>query len=96
MAPYQLTSEADDDLTHTLRYGVIQFGLVKAEIYYDGLVSKLEEIAQSPLLYPAVDHIRQGYRRAVYHGHSIFYKIESDHVLIVRIIGRQDMKTNAE
>jgi len=41
-------------------------------------------------LYQAIDHIRQGYRHSVYQVHSIYYKIDRDFVLIVRILGREN------
>ncbi len=43
------------------------------------------------MLYPAVDHIRVGYRRSVCGAHSIYYRIEGEGVEIIRIIGRQDL-----
>nr|WP_257275285.1 MULTISPECIES: type II toxin-antitoxin system RelE/ParE family toxin [unclassified Endozoicomonas] len=44
-----------------------------------------------PLHYPAVEHIRKGYLMSVYGSHSIYYQIQEDYVLIVRIMGRQDI-----
>ena len=48
------------------------------------------ELAVQPKRYPAVDHIREGYRRSVYGSHSIFYRIEPERVFIVRILGQQE------
>jgi toxin ParE1/3/4 len=50
----------------------------------------LEELAENPRLWPAVDHIRPGYRRSVYGRHSIYYRIDPDAIVIVRILGQQD------
>ena len=36
-----------------------------------------------------VQHIRKGYRRSVCGVHSIYYRIEEEEVIIVRILGRQ-------
>jgi toxin ParE1/3/4 len=51
-------------------------------------------IARSPLRYPKVDHIRQGYRRCVFEVHSIYYRIEGDTAQINRILGREDPDLN--
>jgi toxin ParE1/3/4 len=37
-----------------------------------------------------IDNIDGGYRRAVFRAHSIYYRVESTHIVIVRILGRQD------
>ena len=51
---------------------------------------RLDELAEQPKLYSAVDPIRRGYRRCVFGSHSIYYRIEPMRVLIVRILGQQD------
>ena len=43
------------------------------------------------MFFPAVDHIRVGYRRSVCGAHSIYYRIEGKGIEIIRIIGRQDI-----
>ncbi len=53
--------------------------------------ARLSELANFPLHYPAVEHIRKGYGMSVYGAHSIYYQIQNDYVLIVRIMGRQDI-----
>ena len=93
MASYQLTEEADADLTNILRFGIQEFGLQQAEKYYDELIIRLSEIATNPLLYQAVEEIPEDYRRSVYHSHSIYYEIIESDVLIIRILGQQDLKT---
>ena len=47
-------------------------------------------LAEHPLFYPAVDHIRPGYRRSVCGVHSIFYRIDGENVEIMRILKKQD------
>lgn len=43
------------------------------------------------MLGAAVDHIRAGYRRSVYVARSIYYRTEGNGIIIVRILGRQDL-----
>jgi toxin ParE1/3/4 len=91
MASYRLTSEAHVDLDRLYEHGVLTFGLRQADAYFDGIVTRFQEIANQPELYPAIDHIRQGYRRSVYQSHSIYYRIDPDEIVIVRILGQQDI-----
>jgi toxin ParE1/3/4 len=91
---YELTQAAAADLEKLYEWGIDQFGLRAADAYYDALVDRFGEIADAPLLWPVIDHIRAGYRRSVCRVHAIYFCIEADGVLIVRILGRQDPETN--
>ncbi|MDP6812935.1 MAG: type II toxin-antitoxin system RelE/ParE family toxin [Alphaproteobacteria bacterium] len=93
-ANYRLGRRAQADLERTAIYGIENFGIEQARIYRDGLKARLEMIARSPLRYPKVDHIRQGYRRCVFEVHSIYYRIEGDTAQIIRILGREDPDLN--
>ena len=92
MAVYDLSEKALDDLDRLYEYGVLTFGLGPADDYYDGLLLRFQEIAQSPRLYPAVDHINEGYRMSVFKAHSIYYRITDQGVYIVRLLGREDVR----
>ncbi|WP_422414190.1 type II toxin-antitoxin system RelE/ParE family toxin [Endozoicomonas sp. ALB122] len=91
MASYKLSNEAALDIGRILEFGIDNFGLDQAIHYHDSLQARLTELASFPLHYPAVEHIRKGYRMSVYGSHSIYYQIQEDYVLIVRIMGRQDI-----
>jgi toxin ParE1/3/4 len=90
MASYRLSEKADEDLSRLYEYGILHYGRDRADRYYNGLIERFEELAENPRLWPAVDHIRPGYRRRVYGRHSIYYRIDPDTIVIVRILGRQD------
>jgi len=90
VAAFRLSRAAEDDLARLYRRGIIEFGMQQADRYYDGLIARLERIAAEPSLYPAVDHLRTGYRRSVYGAHSIYYRTDDDGVEIVRVLGRED------
>ena len=89
---HKLSNKAEDDLDRIYEYGLLHHGLEDADQYYDGLIERLEKLGESPYQYPAVDHIRTGYRLSVYGVNSIYYRIEQDRnrVLIVRVLGRQN------
>jgi toxin ParE1/3/4 len=91
MASYRLNREALEDLDRLYEHGVLTFGLRQADAYFDGIVNRFQKIADQPELYPAIDHIRQGYRRSAYKSHSIYYRIDPGEIVIVRILGQQDI-----
>ena len=90
MADYRLSRRADADLEEIARYGIETFGIAQARRYHEGLKARFARIADAPLRYPKVDHIRPGYRRSVYESHAIYYRIDEAGVLIVRILGQQN------
>lgn len=89
MTCYKLAPAADRDLEQIWFFGLERFGLGQADHYYFALMCHFNDLAENPLSYPAVDHIREGYRRSVFGAHSVFYKISSDQIVIMRIIGQQ-------
>lgn len=93
MAAYKLTQAAKNDLRRLYLYGWDNWGEAAADRYHDALYDRFEEIAERPLSYPAVDHIRPGYRRSVCGVDSIYYRIENEVVEIMAILGSQDTDT---
>jgi len=93
MAIYKLNAQADEDLARLYERGVILYGLDAADRYYEQLVDRFCDLAKNPNLWQAVDYIRAGYRRSVFASHSIYYRIEGEDVLIMRILGREDSNT---
>ena len=94
MASYELSQAAERDFENIFEYGIDNFGLDQALRYQNGMVQRFAKLAEQPRLYPAVDHIRAGYRRTVYGSHSIYYRLDSHGIVIARILGQQDL-TNA-
>jgi len=90
MESYKLTKAADLDFETIFEYGIENYGLGKATVYQKQLISRFIELVKQPLFYPSVDYIRQGYRRSVCGINSIYYRIEKNEILIVRILGKQD------
>lgn len=91
MPRYKLTPDAEADVDRLFDFGIDTFGLDQAVKYIQGLEERFDDIANNPLMYPAVDHIRQGYRRSVYGVHSIYYRMKSEHVDIMRLIHHEDI-----
>lgn len=91
---YKLTKAAEDDLARLYEWGIDHFGVEAADSYYDGMISRLEAIAEEPMLWQGVDHISPGYRRSVLKAHAIYYQIAADLDLVVRILGRENPATS--
>jgi toxin ParE1/3/4 len=92
MGTYRLSENAREDLRRIYRRGLREYGEAQADEYYNALFDRFEQIAEQPFLYPAVDDIREGYRRSVCGVDSIYYRIEGEMVEIMAIIGRQDLE----
>ena len=89
-AKYRLSDEAKDHLREIARWGTQRHGIKKSREYRDQLKHRFQVLAETPLLYNRVDHIRQGYHRSVCGVHSIYYRINSDVVEIMAILRSQD------
>ena len=90
MARFELTPAAELDLLHIACFGMERSGLAQSELYRDKLYQRFQALTEAPLHYPAVDYIRQGYRRSVCGSHSIYYRVHSGYVEIMRVIGQED------
>ncbi len=90
MAEYRLSEAAKEDLVSIAQYGDAQFGVAQSDQYREKLKRRFSVLVETPELFATVDHIRAGYRRSVCGVHSIYYRIEGQHVEIVRVLGRQD------
>lgn len=90
MPSYKLSPNAEADLDRIFDFGIDTFGLDQAIAYMGKLKNRFEDIAESPFHYPSVEHIRVGYRRSVCGVHSIYFRIHSGEVEIMRLINRED------
>jgi len=87
---YRLSKAAEEDLIDIALFGDERFGIAQSNRYRGQLKRRFSTLAEQPLLYPAVNHIREGYRRSVCGVHSIFYRIDGKAVEIIRILKNQD------
>lgn len=91
MPRFRLSEQAEEDVIDIAEYGTLQFGKPQAQKYGAGLYAQFQQIAAMPEMYRNVDHIHPGMRRCVYGSHAIYFIPEADSVLIVRILGQQDV-----
>jgi len=90
MSLYKLSNKAKQDLINIAKYGDEHFGIKRSNQYRDQLKNRFITISKQPLLYPAVNHIRKGYRRSVCGVNSIYYTIDNQKTIIQRVLGKQD------
>ncbi len=91
MRSYKLSAMAKEDLRRIYTYGYSEFGEEQADLYFHGFFQRFENIANNPLSFQSVDHIRPGYRRCIYGSDSIYYRINEPIVEIMAILGGQDI-----
>lgn len=91
MANYRISEEAKGDLQRIYCRGLAEFGEARADEYFDAFFERFSELANRPEQYPAVDAIREGYRRSVCGADSIYYRVVEGTVEIMRVLGRQDV-----
>jgi plasmid stabilization system protein ParE len=65
MYEYRLTSAAEEDLIGIAQYDDENFGIEQSDRYRDQLKARFSALAAHPMCYPAVEHIREGYRRTL-------------------------------
>ena len=85
-----LSNIAKQDLISIARWGDEHHGVERSNQYRDDLKAHFMFLAENPLLYPAVDHIRSGYRRSVCGVHSVYYRIDGGIVEIMSVLRAQD------
>jgi Plasmid stabilization system protein len=87
-----LSVVADRHLSEIYEYGILQWGEQQADRYYDAILSHFELLCENPFLYAEIADIRPGYRRSVCGMHSIYYRVVSDYIEIMAVLGKQDME----
>jgi toxin ParE1/3/4 len=86
MPGYRLSTKAAADIRALHEYTIEEFGLEQARVYLRGLAQRLEQLAQTPNIGRRVIELAARLRRADYQSHMIFYIVEPDGILIVRVL----------
>ncbi len=89
--PFRFARRASDDLINIYVEGAKMFGVNQAERYRAGLDRTFAFLAEFPLAARERIELRQKPRVHRYESHLIFYRVESDGILILRVRhGRED------
>ena len=85
-ADYRLTPEALRDLESIWLDTLGEWGIEQAHRYIDDLTAAFEQLANTPRIGAACDHIRKGYRRAGVGRHGIYYRVAEHGITVIRIL----------
>ena len=91
MAKYLPSESAKEDLIRIHQYGTEKFSEKQADKYFNEFFDCFETIAKNPFTFESMDYIRKGYRRCICGVDSVFFRLESEVVQIIAIIGKQDL-----
>ena len=78
--------EADFDMESISNRSLAKFGLRKAKSYYIGLHGRFAEIAKGLVHFSDYSFVHLGLKRKNYGSHAIYYKIDSNTILILRVL----------
>ena len=97
MSLYVFSKEAENDLVEIYRYGFINYGENKADLYIEALKEKCQFIATMPNLCPDRDEFNPPVKIYHHRKHLIIYVIENDDILIIRLLhDRMDIQQHME
>ncbi|MCF7971170.1 MAG: type II toxin-antitoxin system RelE/ParE family toxin [Methylococcaceae bacterium] len=86
MSGYVFSKEAENDLIEIYRYGFLEHGVRKAEIYQQSLKAKCEFLSCNPKLNREREEFTPPVRIHPHKEHLIIYLIEEDYILILRVL----------
>ncbi len=86
MKRLELSQLADADLNDILHYGTKRFGVALADRYYFGFQEAFDLFCRYPEVAQLDPETQLGLRVWAYRQHRIFYRVEEDAILIVRIL----------
>lgn len=98
MAGIRYSVRAERDITMIAEYTLNQWGEEQAFRYLDSLEACCQLLEASPSIGRLCDHIRPGLRRIEHGKHVVFFREDTEGILVLRILhhsvlpGRQPME----
>ena len=86
MIEVQLSPSARADLVDIRHYSMAQFDADTADAYFLGFEAAFDRLSEHPHAGAATPQYGKPYRCLVHRKHRIFYTVEGERVLIVRIL----------
>jgi toxin ParE1/3/4 len=83
---FRLTRDAERDVQEIYLYTLERFGLAQAEAYASGLLARFAALATGPSLGRDFGDIHPGARRVNQKSHAVYYRIDADGILILRVL----------
>lgn len=94
MLEIHLQVKALADLKNILKRSIEQWGLDRAEQYYDDLSDGINSLKENPKLGFARDDIKTGYRQLPIEKHHIFYRLSSTKIRVIRVLHDKMLKAD--
>ena len=86
-----ISPAAGEDLRQIFRYGVANWGLLRATAYLEHIKEQLWSLIEHPLIGLQRNEILPGLRSLILDHHVVFYRLHGDQLQIVRVLhSRQD------
>lgn len=86
MADLRLSRRAASDLAEIADYTIAEFGIEQARRYRDQLQACFQSLLANPQLGRSAEDVAPGLRRIRQQAHVVFFKVERDGLLIVRVL----------
>ncbi len=94
MRPIRISVEAEADLDRIAAYTTDTWGWRQTDLYLATLEDGFDLLARNPSLGRPCDSIRPDLKRFEIGKHVVFYLVEADGVLVVRVLHQQMLPTN--
>ncbi len=95
ISSYELSSEAEKDLSDIFDYTEGEFGFDQAVIYLSEFSDMFQYVVDNPELGRERPEIRVGLRSVTANSHVVMYRVLKDRIRIVRVLhGSRDLKQN--
>jgi len=86
VAEVRFSNAAEADLVEIDEFSVTQFAEDVAEVYMHGFDEAFARLGDFPSAGPAMSGLGEGVRCLIHRSHRIFYRLDEDGVLVVRIL----------
>lgn len=83
---WELSKEAKNDIDNIYVYTATTFGLSKANSYAERLKERLTFLSEMPNIGQKMNISGNAMFRFLYESHSIYYRIEHNSIIILRIL----------
>ena len=81
-----LRPKAETDIRDIATYTIEEWGEAQAKQYIINIRKQIERAAAFPEIGPDVDELGLAYRKLSSGSHRIYYRIENDQLIVVRIL----------
>ena len=86
MGRFLLTRSVENDLFEIGEYTVRAWGIEQCARYIDGLEACCQKLPDNPKVGRSCENLRPGYFRMEQGKHVVFYRIDDDGIVVVRIL----------